>query len=83
MKCSVVKKYINLMPEDFNLPNAILAACFKKYNDRVIYKKISFQSRQGGKNYMNLKRIFKIGMESVNNFAQIRKKLKIYDSHKH
>ena len=83
MKSSVVKKYINLMPEDFNLPNAILAACFKKYNDRVIYKKISFQSRQGGKNYMNLKRIFKIGMESVNNFAQIRKKLKIYDSHKH
>ena len=83
MKCSVVKKYINLMPEDFNLPNAILAACFKKYNDRVIYKKISFQSRQGGKNYMNLKRIFKIGMESVNNFAQIRKKLKIYASHKH
>lgn len=41
------------------------------------------ESRQGGKNYMNLKRIFKIGMESVNNFAQIRKKLKIYDSHKH
>lgn len=79
MKATVVKKYIGLMPDNFNLPNAILAACFSKYKEKVIYKVITFQPRQGGKNFMNVKRIFKIGQESITNFAQIRKSLKAYE----
>ena len=31
MKTNVVNKYIDLMPDNFNLPNAILAACFSRY----------------------------------------------------
>ena len=55
MKSKVVNKYINLMPDDFNLPNAILAACFSKYKEKVTYRVVTFQPRQGGKNYMNIR----------------------------
>lgn len=79
MKSGVVKKYIDLMPDDFNLPNAILAACFSKYKENVTYRVVTFQPRQGGKNYMNVKRIIRIGYESINNFIQIKKNLKKYE----
>ena len=79
MKADIVNKYINLMPSNFNLPNAILAACFSRYKEKVTYRVVTFQPRQGGKNYMNVKRIFKIGRESISNFAQIKKNLKAFE----
>ncbi len=79
MKSSIVSKYMGLMPDDFNLPNAILAACFSRYKEKVTYRVVTFQPRQGGKNYMNVKRIFKIGAASIKNFAQIKKNLKEYE----
>lgn len=79
MRSSIVNKYINLMPSDFNLPNAILAACFSRYKEKVTYRTITFQPRQGGKNYMNLKRIFAIGLQSIQNFAAIKKNLKMFE----
>ena len=79
MRSDIVKKYIDLMPSNFNLPNAILAACFSRYKEKVTYRVVTFQPRQGGKNYMNAKRIFKIGRESINNFAQIKKNLKAFE----
>lgn len=79
MRSQVVNKYIGLMPEDFNLPNAILAACFAKYKERAAYLVVTFQPRQGGKNYMNMKRIFKIGADSIGNFAKIKKSMKDYE----
>uniref|UniRef100_UPI0040575EB6 glycosyltransferase family 2 protein n=1 Tax=Acetatifactor sp. TaxID=1872090 RepID=UPI0040575EB6 len=73
MKSELVEKYIYRMPEDFNLPNAILAACFSKFNEKVKYLYVSFRPRQGGKNYMNVKRIIKIGWDSIGNFMKLRK----------
>ena len=35
MKADIVNIYINLMPSNFNLPNAILAACFSRYKEKV------------------------------------------------
>ena len=80
MKSSIVNKYVDIMPENFNLPNAILAACFSRYKEKVCYREITFQPRQGGKNYMNLKRIFKIGLDSIKNFSLIKKNLKIIEN---
>ena len=79
MKSKIVDKYIWLMPEDFNLPNAILAACFTRYNENITFKKITFQPRQGGKNHMNYRRIFKIGFDSIKNFSRIKGNLKEYE----
>lgn len=82
MKSNVVSKYIDLMPEDFNLPNAILAACFARYKENVVYREVTFQPRQGGKNYMNTKRICKIGWDSIHNFSKLKHALKDYESNK-
>ena len=76
MRSVVVNKYLGAMPKNFNLPNAVLAACFSLYQERVTYPEITFQPRQGGKNHMNLRKIFKIGMVSFRNFAKIRNALK-------
>lgn len=82
MKTNVVNKYIDLMPDNFNLPNAILAACFSRYKEKVTYRIVTFQPRQGGENYMNIKRIFRIGMVSIKNFDQIKKELREYEKNK-
>ena len=79
MRSAVVAKYIGFMPDVFNLPNAILAACFSRYKDRVTYREITFRPRQGGKNYIDLKKIMKIGLESIQNFSQIRKRMTEYE----
>lgn len=73
MKAELVSKYLYQMPKDFNLPNAVLAACYSKFKEKVKYLYVSFKPRQGGKNYMNVKRIFKIGWESIGNFMRLRK----------
>lgn len=73
MKASVVAKYLDFMPMDFNLPNAVLAACFSKFNERVKYIDITFKSRQGGVNSINLKKIFKIGWKAISDFWKISK----------
>lgn len=82
MKSKIVNNYISLMPDNFNLPNAILAACFSRYHEKVVYRPITFRPRQGGKNYINVKRIFRIGFDSIRNFAAIKKNMKKYDHRK-
>lgn len=76
MKCDLVKKYLYNLPEDFNLPNALLAAYYAKFHEKVKYLYVSFKPRQGGKNYINVKRIFKIGWVSLGNFWRLRKTMK-------
>ena len=73
MKAALVKKYLYKLPVDFNLPNALLVTYFAYFNDNVTYRYVSFKPRQGGKNYMNFKRIFKIGFESLGNFMRLRR----------
>jgi len=75
MKAELVKKYLYLLPSDFNLPNAMLCAYFSHFRENVTYLHITFKPRQGGKNFMNPKRILKIGWQSIGNFAKLRKEL--------
>lgn len=76
MKTSTVQKYIGMLPDDFNLPNAMLVTYFHYYKERVAYKKVTFRPRQGGVNYINPKRILRIGFQSIKNFYVLRKNLK-------
>lgn len=71
MKTSVVAKYLPFLPADFNLPNAVLSACFSKFNEKVSYREITFKPRQGGKNSINPKQIFKIGWKAISDFWHI------------
>ena len=73
MKASVVAKYLKVMPADFNLPNAVLAACFSKFGEKVKYIDIAFKPRQGGVNSINPKKIFKIVWKAISDFWKISK----------
>ena len=73
MKASVVARYLTVMPPDFNLPNAVLSACFSKFGEKVKYIDITFKPRQGGTNSINLQKIFKIGWKAISDFWKISK----------
>ncbi len=75
MNINSLKMYINVMPQDYNLPNIILTMCFVKFNERTKFIPITFKPRQGGVNSINFKRIFKIGWQALSDFRTIKKGL--------
>ncbi len=79
MKASVVNKYLGLMPKDFNLPNAVLAACFSRFREKVKYIDITFKPRRGGVNSINPKKIIRIGWKAIRDFYKISKRVQNLD----
>ena len=75
MKAGTLKKYIDLIPEDFNLSNVIVSVIFTKKNCEIKYIPITFRPRQGGVNSINLPKIFKIGQKALSDFRKINKRL--------
>lgn len=75
MKTSLVEKYLGVMPLDFNLPNAVLTACFNRFKEKVKFIEITFKPRQGGVNSINPKKIFKIGWKAISDFWKVRQKV--------
>lgn len=73
MKADVLKNYIDLIPERFNLSNVILSVIYAKHGCSVKYLPITFRPRQGGVNSINIKKIFKIGVQALKDFKQINK----------
>lgn len=76
MDAVTLRKYIDYIPEGFNLSNVIVSVIFAKANCSVKYIPITFRPRQGGVNSINMKRIFKIGRQALIDFREINKKLK-------
>ena len=79
MRTKNVKRFLSFMPEVYDMPNAVLVACFARFKERMYYQEISFNPRRGGKNFMSIKKIFKIGWHSVKTFWSIRKKVIEYE----
>lgn len=73
MKASVLSKYINKLPEDYNLPNIMLTTFFKANNEKLLFKEISFKPRTKGTNSINIKKIIKIGIKALKDFASFKK----------
>lgn len=76
MKANVLKENLSLVPEKFNLSNVIISVIYAKKNYKVKYIPITFRPRQGGVNSINLKKIFKIGVQALKDFRKINKTLK-------
>ena len=68
MKADTLRRYIDLIPKDFNLSNVILSVIYAKKGCRVKYLPITFRPRQGGINSINMKKIFKIGRQALKDF---------------
>lgn len=76
MEAETLKDNLKLVPENFNLSNVILSVIYAKKKQPVLYLPITFRPRQGGVNSINLKKIFKIGLQAFHDFRTINKSLK-------
>ena len=75
MKSSVLKKYIDKLPSDFNLPNIMFTTYFVYFDERILFLPISFGPRNKGKNSINLRRIVKIGWRAIREFRDLRREI--------
>ena len=76
MRSSLVKKYIDKMPSDYNLPNIMFTTYFVYNNEKIAFLPISFQPRQKGVNSINIKKIIKIGWKALGDFYRFKKDMK-------
>ena len=75
MKRHLLEKYLDRLPEDYNLPNVMLTAFFAYYHENICFRKITFRPRQGGKNSINIRKIIGIGKRSLQDFRTFKKQL--------
>lgn len=71
MNAATLKNYLEKIPEGYNLSNVLLSVIYAKNNLRVKFLPITFRPRQGGKNSINLRRIFSIGWQAVKDFKRL------------
>ena len=76
MRTSIVSKYIDNFEIDYNLPNIMLTTYFVYNSEKLIFKEISFKSRQGGVNSVNIPKIIKIGLNAIKDFRFFKKNMK-------
>ena len=75
MKAETVAKYIDKLPEDYNLPNIMLTTFFVYYKEKVSFKEITFKQRSAGKASLNIPKITKIGLHALSDFRRFKKGL--------
>lgn len=76
MKADCLAELILRVPDKFNLSNVLLTVLYTIKKKDILYLPITFRTRQGGVNSINLKKICKIGLQAVRDFRTIRKTLK-------
>lgn len=76
MRTDVMKKYLKNLPNNYNLPNIMLTTYCMYYNEKVIFKEITFKPRQGGVNSINIPKIIKIGWNALKDFKNFKKEMK-------
>ena len=70
-----LEEFLPKMPEDYNLPNAMLTTLGVFFHKKVKFIPISFRPRQGGTNSINVRKILKIGRRALTDFKAIRVRL--------
>ena len=76
MRTSTLRKYIDFIPNGFNLSNILLSVIYAKKGCSIHYIPITFRPRQGGVNSINLPKICKIGKQAVKDFRRLNRELK-------
>lgn len=77
MRSSLVKKYIDKLPDDFNVPNIMFTTYFSYFHEKVLFLPITFQPRKKGKNSINVRKIAKIGWKAIGDFRKLRRDIDI------
>ena len=73
MRSSLLARYIDRLPPDFNIPNIMFTAYFVRNREKVTFLPITFRPRQGGKNSINVRKILRIGWKAMGDFRRLRK----------
>ena len=73
LNVNVLKKYLDKMPENYNLPNIMLTTYIVFYKERYSFQNITFKSRQGGVNSINMRKIFRIGINALKDFRKFKR----------
>lgn len=73
MSAQFLGDYLPKLPEDYNLPNAMLATYGVYYGRKVRFVPVTFKPRQAGKNTINIKRIVGIGWKALSDFRMLSK----------
>lgn len=76
MKAETMRRYMGLIPKNFNLSNVLLTVIFKKKGCTIKYLPVTFRPRQGGVNSINMKKICRIGKQAVIDFVKLNRILK-------
>ena len=77
MSAGVLKKYIGILKEDYNIPNIILTSFFARF-DKVAFKEITFKPRSAGKNSINIPKIISIGLGAIPDFMYFKKRMRMW-----
>ena len=72
MKADMLKENLCYVPDGFFLSNVLLSAIYIKRQEPVLFLPVTFRPRQGGVNSINLRKIFRIGLDSVKAFREFR-----------
>ena len=75
MNVKKLEPILETVPENFFLSNVIISLLVVKKKEKHLWLPISFKSRQGGVNSINLKSIFKIGIKSIKDFKLVKSKI--------
>lgn len=75
MHGKVLCKYLSWIPDNFNLSNVLLTVLLMKGKEKVLFLPITFRTRQGGVNSINVKRIIEIGKQAIRDFIHMRREL--------
>ena len=73
MRASQLSQVLDKIPEGFFLTNVLMTVIYEKNQMGVTYYPITFRPRQGGKNSINMKRIFGIGRQAWKDFRRLRR----------
>lgn len=76
MKADSLKICMDIIPQKHFLTNVLLSVVYHKKMD-VLYIPITFRDRQGGKNSINLVKIFKIGLSALKDFREFKNRLEM------
>lgn len=75
IRADVLKEELPLIPKDYYLSNVLLSVIFVKKNLGVLFLPITFRPRQGGENFIDIKKIFKLGIQAVIDFHKLSNKI--------
>ncbi len=76
MKAEKLRDYLKYIDDDEQVPNIWLTVIFKKKKDKVLYRSITFRSRQGGTNSIDPGKIVDMGVASVKRFGILAERLR-------